>query len=196
MDSKKVPDISNYEETNDLWLILAAILLIDVIVIFITRFTGLLGTMLNVWYDKFGLNAVLSDVLIIFLAFLVSRWIYTKYIKPRYGWDAWIFTGLFVLIGIIHDTLFYFGVIKPITRGSNEMMDVFKDYANVGGISPIIGDAIMVAGSSAVAIAYKASSPATVATITALVAYCVPYLLYTKPIEPKIIIGGSVTTSI
>ena len=59
-----------------------SILLIDVIVIIIARFTGLFGSVINIWYDKFGLNAVLADVLIIFLGFLVARWIYTKYLKP------------------------------------------------------------------------------------------------------------------
>lgn len=183
---EQTPDISNYEETKDLWLILAAILLIDVIVIIIARFTGLFGSMINVWYDKFGLNAVLADVLIIFLGFLVARWIYTKYLKPRYGWDAWMFTGLTILVQLVHDTLFYFGVIKPIARGDNKMMDVFKDYAESGGWKILVADASMMAGSAAVAMAYKSASPASVSAITALAAYSVPYLLYAKPIEPVI----------
>jgi hypothetical protein len=192
MDGKQAPDVSNYEESKDLWLILAAILLIDVIVIIIARFTGLFGSIINTWYDKFGLNAVLADVLIIFLGFLVARWIYTKYVKPRYGWDAWMFTGLMILVQLVHDTLFYFGVIKPIARGDNKMIDVFKDYAEAGGWKILVADASMMAGSAAVAMAYKAASPATVAAVTGLAAYSVPYLLYAKPIEPVIgMVGGS-----
>ncbi len=190
MDGKEAPDISNYDETKDLWLILAAILLIDVIVIIIARFTGLFGSMINVWYDKFGLNAVLADVLIIFLGFLVARWIYTKYLKPRYGWDAWMFTGLTILVQLVHDTLFYFGVIKPIARGDNKMMDVFKDYAEAGSWKILVADASMMAGSAAVAMAYKSAAPTSVAAITALAAYAVPYLLYAKPIEPVITMSG------
>lgn len=196
MDGKQAPNISNYEEGFDLWLILAAILLIDVIVIIIARFTGLFGTMINVWYDKFGLNAVLADVLIIFLAFMLGRWIYTKYLKPRYGWDGWIFTGLMIVIQIVHDLLFYVGVIRPIDKGANDMVDVFKDYAEQGSWKILIADAGMIIGSTAVAMAYKTTSMPVIAGITAVAAYSVPYLLATKPIEPKIIIGGSVTTSI
>ena len=188
---QKAPDISNYEDNFDLWLILAAILLVDVIVIVIARFTGLFGTMINVWYDKFGLNAVIADVLIIFLGFLVGRWIYTKYIKPRYGWDGWIFTGLMILIQMVHDLLFYVGVIKPIDRGANSMMDVFKDYAESGSWRILVADAGMVVASAGIAMAYKGAaasgSIAGVAGITSLAAYAVPYLLAAKPVEPKIV---------
>lgn len=190
MDGKQAPNISNYEEGFDLWLILAAILLIDVIVIIIARFTGLFGTMINVWYDKFGLNAVLADVLIIFLGFMLGRWIYTTYLKPRYGWDGWIFTGLMIVIQMIHDLLFYVGIIRPIDKGANAMLDVFKDYAEQGGWKILVADAGMVVGSTAVAMMYKNVSMPIVAGITALVAYTVPYLLYAKPIDPKIMIGG------
>jgi hypothetical protein len=186
MDATKAPDISNYEENSDMLLILAAILLVDVIVIIIARFTGLFGSMINIWYDKFGLNAVIADVLIIFLGFVVGRWIYTKYIKPRYGWDGWIFTGLMVLIQIIHDLLFYVGIIKPIDRGSNAMMDIFKDYADSGSWRILVADAGMVAASSGIAMAYKAGSTPAIIGITSLAAYAVPYLLAAKPIEPKI----------
>jgi hypothetical protein len=193
MDGKQAPNISNYEENFDMLLILAAILLVDVIVIIIARFTGLFGTMINVWYDKFGLNAVLADVLVIFLGFMLGRWIYTKYIKPRYGWDGWIFTGLMIVIQMVHDLLFYVGVIRPIDKGANAMMDIFKDYAEQGSWKILIADAGMVVGSTAIAMAYKSTSIPVITAITALSAYALPYLLYAKPIEPKIIGGGPIS---
>ena len=184
------PDISDYKETTDLWLILAAILLIDVIVIIIARFTGLFGTVINTWYTRFGLGAVIADVGIIFLGFLVARYIYTAYLKPRYGWDAWLFSALMIVIQLIHDTLFYLGVIRPMSRGDNGMIDVFKEYAEEGSWKILVADAAMVAGSAGVAMAYKAAPAHTVAAATGLAAYAVPYLLAAKPVQPVIVGGG------
>jgi hypothetical protein len=172
-----VPDISKFDETADLPLILAAILLVDVIVICIARFTGLFGTVINVWYDRFGLSAVLADVGIIFLGFIVGRWIYTKYIRPRYGWDAWIFTALMIVIQMVHDVLFYVDVIKPLAPGDNGMIDVMKDYSLAGGWKILIADAGMVAASAGIAMAYKLASVPVVTGITALAGYAMPYLL-------------------
>ena len=137
------------------------------------------------WYQFYIIFSV-----IIFLGFMLGRWIYTTYLKPRYGWDGWIFTGLMIVIQMIHDLLFYVGIIRPIDKGANAMLDVFKDYAEQGGWKILIADAGMVVGSTAVAMMYKNVSMPVVAGITALAAYAVPYLLYAKPIDPKIIIGG------
>lgn len=189
------PDISDYKETSDLWLILAAILLIDVIVIIIARFTGLFGTTINAWYTRFGLGAVAADVGIIFLGFLVARYIYTAYLKPRYGWDAWIFTAVLIAIQLVHDTLFYMGVIRPMTRGDNAMIDTFKTYADECGWKILVADAGMVAASAGVAMAYKSAPAHTVAAATGLAAYAVPYLLAAKPVEAVIVGGGEVSAS-
>lgn len=190
MTTPAAPDISNFENSADLPLILAAILLVDVLVIVIARFTGLFGTVINTWYDRFGLSAVLADVGIIFLGFLVGRWIYTKYIKPRYGWDGWLFTALMLVVQMVHDALFYVGVIRPLGRGDNSMIDVMKDYSLAGGWKILVADAGMVAASAGIAMAYKAAAAPAVVALTSLAAYALPYLLAAKPVAPVVFAGG------
>ena len=175
-----VPDISDYKNNNDLIVLFFAILTVDVIVLFLTRyFPNILGETLNEWYDRFGLNAVLSDVLIILIGFIIARYVYTTYFKKAYGWNPTLFVGLVVLIQAIHDVLFYVGVIKPIPFGHNQMIDVFKKYSNAGA-KIIVGDAGLMIASALVAFFYKSQPQHVFASSSVLVSYALPYILYTK----------------
>lgn len=178
----KAADISNPSNVWDYVYILIAVLFIDVVVIALTRFyPELMGRNLNRWYDLFGLNAVIADVLIIVLGFVIARYVYRGFVAPRVGgWNPMAFTGTLVGVQAIHDILFYVGVILPIPRGHNTMIDVFKDYAQSGGAKIIGGDALMMIGSAAVAIVLKGAAAPTVAVFALLTSYALPYLLYTR----------------
>jgi uncharacterized membrane protein YjgN (DUF898 family) len=60
------------------------------------------------------------------------------------------------------------------------MIDVFKSYAASGGAKILFGDALMVVGSSALAIVLKPLTPHIVAAFGSLVLYALPYILYTR----------------
>jgi hypothetical protein len=173
-------DISDVSEVSDWWFILLGILIVDVIVILLSRhLPEIFGKSLNIWYDKFGLNAVLADVLIIAIGFAITRYIYTWYVKPQIGWNPLWFVGLLLVVQLIHDILFYVGVILPIPRGMNAMMDVFKDYSNAGA-KILAADAGMMVGSALFAMWLKAAPPDVTATVGLLTTYTLPYSLYTK----------------
>ena len=76
-----LPDISNFRDTSDLFYIFSAILTVDVLVLFLTRYYKFGGEYLNEWYDQFHILAVLADVMIIFIGFLIARYIYTYYLN-------------------------------------------------------------------------------------------------------------------
>ena len=177
-------DISNYNNTSDLWYILIAVLAIDVLVIFMVRFfPEVFGASINRWYDMFGLNAVIADVGIIVIGFIIARYVYTKWIKAKFAegkWNPLIFTATAVGVQLIHDVAFYFGVIQQVPRGQNMMMDVFKDYATSGGAKILLADALMMVGSSMLAITLKTAGGFSVTSFATLVAYALPYILYTK----------------
>jgi hypothetical protein len=174
-------DITDYTNIGDWSYILLAILIIDLIVLFLTRyFPDLLGKSLNVWYERFGLNAVLSDVFIIAIGFALARYAY-KYFQPvSYdGFNLWLFLGLLVGIQALHDIFFYLFVIKPIPKGHNRMMDVFKDYAASAGGKIIVADAAMMLGSAFLAMMFK-EMPADIVTLIGLFSiYTLPYILET-----------------
>jgi hypothetical protein len=181
---RKGQDIGNSKKTSDLWYIIIAVLVIDVIVLILCRFLPeVFGQALNRWYDLFGLSAVIADVLIIVIGFLIARYLWTGYVKDKYSegqWSPLKFTGLLVGTQLIHDLAFYFGIIKQIPRGSNLMMDVFKDYAESGGAKILFGDAAMMVGSSLVAMSLKSQPFHIVASVATVAGYLVPYLLYSR----------------
>lgn len=178
----KVPDISDYKNNKDLIILAIAILAVDVTVLFLARYyPEFFAKDLNDWYDKFHLNAVISDVAIILIGFVIARYVYTEYIGPKYGWNPLFFLGLLVIIQAIHDIFFYVAVIKPIPEKHNAMIDVFKGYAKNGGALVIVGDALLMLGSAAAAFALKSQPDHIISSFAILVAYTLPYILYTKP---------------
>jgi len=181
---KKGQDIGNSNKTSDIWYILVAVLVVDIVVIALCRvLPEIFGQSINRWYDMFGLSAVLADVLIIVIGFFIGRYIWTGYVKDKYSDGSWSplkFTGLLVGVQLLHDLAFYFGIIKQVPRGSNLMMDVFKDYAEGAGAKILFADAAMMAGSSILAMALKAQPFHIVASVASVAGYALPYLLYTR----------------
>jgi hypothetical protein len=137
------------------------------------------GIPINEWYDQFGLAAVLSDVTIIAIGIAITRYVYTSFFMEEEGWSIWYFTGLAVIIQIIHDMAFNFGVIQKIPRGHNSMIDVFKAYAE-GGPKIILTDAIMVASSIGIAASLKEIDYQYTGFFTLVTLYSLSYILFTN----------------
>ena len=188
----KFEDISNFNEIPDLMFIFFAILTVDVIVLFLTRYYKVGGKYLNEWYDQFNILAVLADVMIIFIGFLITRYLYTAFFFEKFEFNPIIFMVLLVVVQLLHDLLFYFGVIKTIPYGHNEMMDTFKRYAgDLGGII-LGGDALLMIASAIVAMTYKSLPLHIFISITSIIVYALPYILFTRnpfttqePVEKK-----------
>ena len=161
--------------------ILVAVIIVDLIVLFLMKLgPNPFGKELNVWYNKFGLNAVIADVLSITLGFLIAQYIYRAAIFPRYGWSLPLFLGVLLAVQIIHDLFFNFGVIQTIPQGHNDMIDVFKSYAVENSAKILIADASMMIGSALIASTlYSYPTPVTIFA-GALAVYTVPYILTTQ----------------
>ena len=175
------PDISEYEELLDWIYILIAVLVVEFVLIVLVRyFPNFFGKFLNVWYNRFKLSAVAADVFIIMIGIGIARYVYTEFIYPSQDWNPAYFTGTAVGIQIVHDILFYFGVIKTIPEGHNAMIDVFKQYADEKGAGAIIGDSVLMIASCGVAMLLKAS-PSHIGALAGVgAAYAIPFILETK----------------
>jgi hypothetical protein len=92
---------------------------------------------LTLWYDKFGLAAVAADVLSLFLGVLLATFLFPGVMGLELVIGA-------VLVQMLHDILFYAVVIQGVPQGQNEMIDVFKSYANEGGWTILLADALMI----------------------------------------------------
>jgi uncharacterized membrane protein YidH (DUF202 family) len=173
-------DISEYEEIQDWAYIVVAVVCIEVIVLFLVRFfPDTFGKVLNVWYNRFKLSAVIADIVIILIGFAITRYVYTEWIYPTKDWNPSYFTGTLVGVQVIHDILFYLGVIRPVPQGQNAMMDVFKEYSE-GGAKIIAGDSAMMIGSSVLAMVLKSAAPHLVIATALLATYAIPFVLETR----------------
>jgi hypothetical protein len=179
---KDLPNISDVENLTHIPYFLAGILLVDTCVLFITRYfpEKVGGASLNDWYDLFGLEGVMADVFIILIGFVIAQFIYTFYIMPTFGWKPLYFILLAVGVQVIHDLLFYHGVIKPLPKGENDMIDTYKKYAEENGGKIIPGDSLLVILSGAATFALESVPPYVAAGVAILTLYTLPYILNTK----------------
>lgn len=175
-----VADITNYRNISDWYFIGVAAIVVDFVVILMTRYPGANPSFkvaaLSEWYDRFGFVAALSDILSAMIGIGAARYIYAGAgLKGTFAFIACI-----VLFQLFHDGLFYLAVIKPLPAGENHMIDVFKSYAAENGAKILVADAMILLSTAGVAAALKGLSfHYTVAT--GLVAtYALTYTLYTK----------------
>ena len=175
------PDVSDVYELSDWLYIVVGAIIIEVIVVALIRyFPDIFGKYINIWYNRFKLSAIVADIVILLIGFGIARYVYTHYIYPTYDWNPAYFTLTTVGIQVVHDILFYLGVIKTVPTGENSMMDIFKGYAEEKGAKIILADAMMMSGTSLFSMAMKSLAPHTVIFIGLLSAYAIPYLLETR----------------
>lgn len=161
--------------------LVVAVIVVDLVVLFLIRyFPDFFGKNINVWYNEFGLNAVIADVLSIVLGFLIAQVLYTSVVFPHIGWSLPVFIALLLAIQVTHDMLFYKGVIQPIPAGHNGMMDVFKAYAVEGQGRILVADAAMMTGSAFLASALVGLPTVVTLFVGSLAVYAIPYILTTR----------------
>ena len=176
-----IKNISDYKNNGDWFFILVAALVVEFIVITLTRYAGpkpyFNVTALNQWYSKFGVLAIASDVFSVLIGIMAARYIYT--LVGLQG--ALYFLLILVAFQLAHDVFFYEAVIKPMRKGENQMIDVFKNYAKENGEKILVADAMLVL-STAVGGSLLKALPDHVTVATGLVSlYSLCYILYTRP---------------
>jgi hypothetical protein len=176
-----ITNIADYKNNRDWFFIVVAAFVVDFVVIVMTRYAGQKPyfnvTALNQWYNKFGVLAVGSDVLSALIGVMGARYIYT--LAGLNG--AHYFLLALVAFQLAHDVFFYEAVIKPMRKGENQMIDVFKNYAKENGAKILVADALIVLATAAGGSLLKAL-PEHYTVATGLVTlYSLCYILYTRP---------------
>lgn len=167
-------DISNFNNNSDLLYLFTAVTIIDLTVIYLAR-NNLIGSNINIWYNKFGISAVILDIFIIIIGFIITRYIF---LINNFSFSPLLFIIIAVSVQLIHDVLFYKFVISPIPYGTNSLMDVYKDYAKEGSLMALGADSAMVIASALIAM-YLKSVPSSYSSSLLIVSiYLIPYLLF------------------
>jgi hypothetical protein len=150
-------------------------LLTDILVIILLFSGNIKSKVLRLWYSKYNLSAVIADVLIIVIGIIITRLLY-PYIFQNFSLFKFIILAIFVQI--IHDILFY-KVFTAIPRGTNRMIDTFKDYGNEVGYKAILSDSLMMISSCLFASHLATHNLNTNIILLIVLIYTVPYLIYT-----------------
>jgi hypothetical protein len=166
-------DISNFNNINDYLPILNGCLNADLIIIFLLYHGVFNSFFLKKWYKKYQLSAVIADVLILVIGIIIARYLY-KYFFGAF--NIWKFTGLAVIIQIIHDILFYV-FFNFIPVGYNSMLDFFKSYAKEVGFGAILGDSFMMIIACLLSSNFATFSVNTNIIILILSSYLLPYMI-------------------
>ena len=169
-----IKDIGNYNNINDYLGILSSVIITDMIVILLLNSEIIKSRSLEKWYKTFNLSAVIADVLIIVLVLILTRYLYNKIFKE---FSIINFIILALSLQITHDILFYI-IITIIPKGSNKMIDVFKEYATEMSYYAILGDSLMMITASLLAYYFVNLDFNTNIIILIIAIYILPYMIY------------------
>jgi len=167
--------ISDFNKTSDYLSILNGVLITDLCVIFLLIFGFIKSKVLVEWYRKYNLSAVIADVLIIVIGIIMARFAYPYVFGEKFSLIKFI--GLAVAIQIVHDMLFYY-MFKLVPRGSNMMLDTFKDYATEVGFKAVLSDSLMMILACLLSSYFVSLSLNTNIIILILAVYILPYAIY------------------
>jgi len=166
--------IANFSHTQDYLPILNSVLITDLLVILMLNKNIIKSRVLREWYNKYNISAVICDVLIIFIGLIIARYLY-KYLFSSYSLYKFILLAVFIQIA--HDVLFY-QLFKGVSRGQNQMLDTFKDYANEVSFKAILSDSGMMIFASLLSAYLIGKNLNTNIIVLILSLYVMPYLLY------------------
>lgn len=152
--------------------IAASVVWVDFFVILYSRFQSL-GKSLDLWYSEFGIVAVLSDCLVIVLGIMIAM-----FFVP--GASPLVLVGVSVLVQVVHDIAFYYGVVLPIPSGYNRMIDVFKKYSAENSWKILVADALMIASTVVGADLLRSIPSEGQWFIFLLGIYALTYAIYTR----------------
>jgi len=156
-------------------IVITAVIIVDIIALVLAR-NGLVGDVVNTWYERFGFGAFVSDVGSICFGIFLSLALF-YYALPKSSFTLFNFIASVVGIQLVHDVLLAL-VIKGYPKGSNRMMDVFKSYVNENGFKILLVDASMMILSALLIYYFVSLDNVVIYTLLAFSLYFAQYLIY------------------
>jgi len=166
--------------------ILTATLIIELIMLILFKFTKQTSRAINNWYDNLKWTAIILDVLSIIIGFYLTKFIFEYLLKNNYiskNNEFIKFLLILLIVQIIHDISFYFGVISPTPFNINKVIDEFKDYANHYKLQAVVADSLIYIFTAPLLYYIIVKNSDSINTFISIVCtYLVGYLLYQKPL--------------
>lgn len=184
-DTFVLGDIGDYKQINDILPIVSASVIGMNFAVLLSKFGGLGGFSLNTYFDTFGLEGILANTSFVTLLFQVARWLYTTwYASGGRPWSPFVFICVLIFIEFIHDLIFYYGPLKSIPAGKNDIIDALKRYAAENGSRAIAGHAVFLIFVGVIAMFLKESSFMFTFIVVNITLYMLPFMMTTMGPKP------------
>jgi hypothetical protein len=187
-DLFRLGDIGDYKNAEDIIPIGSATIFAINAAAVLTRMGFVGGKSLNTYFDTFGLEGILANTSLIVILFQLTRFAYTKlYTEAGKAWSPFVFVCALIVMQILHDLFFYFGVINVVPSGNNEMVDAMKRYSVENGPRALASHAGFLILVAVVAMFLKERSLMFILMTSIFTLYLLPYVLTTfgpKPPPP------------
>ena len=153
--------------------LLNAALATDLVVISLALMGYINGKALTLWYKKFGLGAVIADVLILVIGFIIAYYIYNYFFKT---YNIFLFILIVIIVQMIHDLLF--GLIVSNYKGKSEILNVFKMYIKEINYKILLVDASMLVSTVLLEKVFSSTNQTNNILILIGLVYLTPYLVF------------------
>ena len=181
-------DIGDYKNIDDLYTIFNSSLFTIFLSILATRIGNVGGLSLNTYFDVFGLEGILSNTMLVTILFQIARYFYTVvYANYDKGWSPFVFICIVLVVHLLHDLLFYYGIINMLPSGKNDMIDALKLYAKENKLNAIGSHSLFMVVTALVAMITNDMDVIYKFIMFGVVFYLIPYTLsivYKKPPPP------------
>ena len=181
-------DIGSYEKVEDLGTVGVAGMFTTLLVLLSTRIGGFGGVPLNTFFDMFGIEGIISMVMLVVILFQITRYFYTIfYEKGGKTWSPFVFICFLLGVHLVHDLVFYFGVLTQLPKGKNDMIDIVRAVATSSGVYTIaVHSALLILTALVAMILHDVSDLAKI-VLFGVILYIIPYVLaihFPKPVPP------------
>jgi hypothetical protein len=153
--------------------LLNAALATDLVVISLALMGYINGKALSLWYKKFTLGAVIADVLILVIGFIIAYYIYKYFFK---NYNIYIFILIVILVQLVHDSLF--GLLVTNYKGNSEILNIFKMYIKEINYKILFVDASMLVSTVLLEKVFSSTTQTNNILILIGLVYLTPYLVY------------------
>lgn len=170
-------DIGDYKNVDDLVAISSGALIGINLGVILSRFGGVGGYSLNAYFDTFGLEGILANTSFVVILFQIVRWFYSTFYAVGRPWSPFVFVCMLIGAQVIHDLIIYYGMLKSLPSGKNEMIDALKRYAGENGSRALTGHVAFLILVSILAMFLKEASLLFGIILVAVSLYSIPFVL-------------------
>jgi len=143
---------------------------------------------MNTFFDMFGIEGIITMVMLVIILFQITRYFYTVfYEKSGKLWSPFVFICFLLGVHLVHDLIFYFGVLTQLPKGKNDMIDVVRAISVSGGPYTIAIHSVLLILTALVAMMLQDVSDLAKFVLFGVILYIIPYVLaihFPKPAPP------------